>query len=154
MKDGRSVAKIDVSWEIDVLLAQLTEEFLYKPLTVTHALVLHAFKPRTYSGNQAALLGTYEQSCCPDNLQSPSSSNCSGSTLVEHHFRRHYGFSQSNDFSFTAIQKREYLGWDSGYRVHLNPGGVTDCLCSWTPRIACHFMPHCFRIRICRTMCS
>ena len=65
--------------------------------------------------------------------------------LVAHHFRRHDGFSQSNDFSFTAIQKREYLGWNGGYRVHLNPGGVTDCRCSWAPRIARHLVPHCFR---------
>src|SRR5262245_22184569 len=129
----------------DVLLAQLTEEFLYKPLTVAHALVLHAFKPRTHSGDQASLLGTHEQSRCPDNLQPSRSSHRSGSTLVEHHFCRHDGFSQSNDFSFAAIQKREYLGWNGGYRVHLNPGGVTDCLCARAPRIARHFVPHCFR---------
>src|SRR5262249_49421109 len=129
----------------DVLLAQLTEEFLHKPLTVTHALVMHAFKPRTHSGNHAALLGTHEQSRCPDNLQPPRRSHCSGRTLIEHHFLRRYGCGQSDDFSFTAIQKREYLGWNSGYRAHLNPGGVTYYLCSRAPRVARHFVPYCFR---------
>jgi hypothetical protein len=106
MKGERSVPKCCHVFSTEVLLAQLTEEFLYKPLTVAHALVLHTFKPRTHSGNQASLLGTYEQSRCPDNLQPPCHSHCSGSTLIEHHFRRPYGLSQSNDFSFTAIQER------------------------------------------------
>src|SRR5215510_2526326 len=138
MKGGRNVAKCCHIFWTDVLLAQLTEEFLYKSLTVAHALVLHAFKPRTHSGDQASLPGTHEQSRCPDDLQPSRRSHRSGSTLVEHHFRRSYGFSQSDNFSFTAIQKREYLRWNGGYRVHLNPGGVTDCRCSWTPQIACY----------------
>ena len=92
----------DISFETDVLLAQLTEEFFYKPLTVTHALVLHAFKPRTHSVNHASLLGTYEQSRCPDNLQPPRSSHCSGSTLIEHHFRHR---------EFRAIAAGDHPHW-------------------------------------------
>src|SRR5262245_13774992 len=145
MKGGRSVPECCHVFWTDVLLALLTEEFFYKPLTVAHTLVLHTFKPRTHSGDQASLLGTHEQSRCPDNLQPPRSSHRSGSTLVEYHFCRHDGFSQSDNFSLTTIQKREYLRWNNGYSVHLNPGGVTDCLCSWAPWIACHFVPHCFR---------
>lgn len=67
-KTGGASLNVDITFETDILLAQLTEEFLDKPLTVTHALVLHAFKPWTYNGNHASLLSTHEQSCCPDNL--------------------------------------------------------------------------------------
>jgi hypothetical protein len=79
------------------------EKFLHKPLTVAYALALHTLKQWTHSRDQALLLCTYKQPSSTDNLQPAGSSDCTSSTLVEHHFCGAESLSEGNDLDFTVI---------------------------------------------------